>query len=147
MAKVQHRATKMAHSIRSLPYEARCAALGLTSLETRRTRGDLIQMFKIVKGLDIVNWHHPPVCGQPRTGHRGQYRREIVPHCLPRHMFLSNRVAGPWNALPDSIVDAPSVDAFKQRLDAHDKSCNSASRTQFGSQGTPSPDDIFCCRA
>ena len=30
--------------------------LCLTTLEERRKRGDLIQMYKIAKGLDIVEW-------------------------------------------------------------------------------------------
>ena len=28
-----------------------------------------------------------------------------------------NRVANPWNALPDSVIAAPSTDSFKIKLD------------------------------
>ena len=34
----------------------RLKKLNLTTLETRRLRVDLIQMFKIVKGFDEMNW-------------------------------------------------------------------------------------------
>ncbi len=36
-----------------------------------------------------------------------------------RSRFFGNRVANMWNALPASIVNALSLDAFKCRLDEH----------------------------
>jgi len=36
-------------------YEERLRVLGITSLEERRIRGDLIQVFRIVKGFDKVD--------------------------------------------------------------------------------------------
>ncbi|RMZ93063.1 hypothetical protein BpHYR1_025839 [Brachionus plicatilis] len=35
----------------------RLVKLNLTSLEERRTRGDLIQFYKCYTGTNIVNWH------------------------------------------------------------------------------------------
>ena len=32
---------------------------------------------------------------------------------------FGNRVVNDWNSLPDSVVQATSVDAFKGRLDRH----------------------------
>ena len=43
---VQHRATKIINGFNNLSYEQRLAAIGLTTLETRRLRGDLIEVFK-----------------------------------------------------------------------------------------------------
>ena len=40
--------------IKDKPYEQRLKASGMDSLEDRRTRGDLIQTFKIVKGFETV---------------------------------------------------------------------------------------------
>ena len=37
-------------------YENRLKTLNLTSLEERRKRGDLIQLFKITRGKDKVGW-------------------------------------------------------------------------------------------
>ena len=37
-------------------YEKRLEILGLTDLKTRREKGDFIQIYKIVHGLEKVNW-------------------------------------------------------------------------------------------
>ena len=36
-----------------------------------------------------------------------------------RNNFLTNRVFDDWNDLPEETVKAPSVNAFKNRLDKH----------------------------
>ena len=52
--KVQHRFTRMIPGFSKLPYSERLKRLGLWSLEERRNRADLIEVFKIVKGLSGV---------------------------------------------------------------------------------------------
>ena len=52
LEQIQHRATKMIEECRNLNYENRLLLTGLTTLEDRRNRGDMIEVFKIVKGLD-----------------------------------------------------------------------------------------------
>ena len=46
---VQHRATRLVPGIKRKEYEYRVKTLRLTTLETRRKRGDLIQFYKIIK--------------------------------------------------------------------------------------------------
>ena len=48
---VQRRATRLMFKDRGLSYSERLRILGLTTLETRRLRGDLIEVFKIFKGF------------------------------------------------------------------------------------------------
>ena len=55
LEKIQHRATKMIEECKGLKYADRLAATGLTSLEDRRTRGDLIEVFKIIKGISRID--------------------------------------------------------------------------------------------
>ena len=48
---VQRRALKLIDGFKDLSYEERLRAVHLTSLETRRMRGDLIEVYKIMHGL------------------------------------------------------------------------------------------------
>ena len=38
-----------------------------------------------------------------------------------RLYFFSNRVVAWWNKIPQEVIDAPSIDSFKNRLDSHFK--------------------------
>ena len=52
---VQRRFTRMIPELKSLPYEARLKRLNLTTLEIRRIRGDLIEVYTILNGLEKIN--------------------------------------------------------------------------------------------
>ena len=52
---VQRRATKLISDLKDKSYENRLRILNLTTLETRRLRGDLIEVFKIFKGFDNLD--------------------------------------------------------------------------------------------
>ena len=52
LERVQRRATKMIPKLRNVSYEMRLNECGLTTLETRRLRGDQIEVFKILNGYD-----------------------------------------------------------------------------------------------
>ena len=54
LEKVQRRAVKMVINLRGLTYEERLSELGMVTMETRRARGDMIQTFKIMSGIDQV---------------------------------------------------------------------------------------------
>ena len=119
LERIQHRATKIAHSLKGQNYEKRCQILQLTTLNERRMRGDLIQKFKIEKKLDEIEWSFEPVTGIARGGHRGYLRREIVSTCDQRHHFFNNRIASAWNELPNEIIAATTVNSFKNQLDVY----------------------------
>ena len=53
--KVQRRATRLIYSLHDLQYYDRLKRLKLTTLETMRVRGDLIEVFKIIKGFEEVD--------------------------------------------------------------------------------------------
>ena len=55
LEKIQRRATKLIPELRDLTYEERLKECGLTPLETRRLRGDQIEVFKILNGYENID--------------------------------------------------------------------------------------------
>ena len=55
LERIQRRATKMIPELRDLSYEERLKECGLTTLETRRLRGDQIEVFKILNGCENID--------------------------------------------------------------------------------------------
>ena len=48
----------MVSNLRGRTYEEKLSELGMVTLETRRRRGDMIQTFKILSGIDHVQPKH-----------------------------------------------------------------------------------------
>ena len=57
LEKIQRRATQLIYSLHDLPYEARLERLQLTMLETKRLHRDLMEVFKMMKGLVYVDFN------------------------------------------------------------------------------------------
>ena len=55
LERIQRRATKMIPELRDLSYEERLKECGLTTLETRRLRGDQIEVFKILNEYENID--------------------------------------------------------------------------------------------
>jgi len=53
--RVQRRATKMIYECRNLSYKDRLEHTGLTTLEERRDRGDMIEVFKLAKDITKID--------------------------------------------------------------------------------------------
>ena len=55
LERIQRRATKIIPELRDLSYEERLKECGLTTLETRRLRGDQIEVLKILNGYENID--------------------------------------------------------------------------------------------
>ena len=125
LERVQRKATKIVKSLRDLTYEERLVKLGLTTLKLRWIRGDLVEYFKIERGLTIVDWHLPNIiCPSltvdgPAKGLRGSKHRIARQYSVirQREFFLSNRVVPHWNALPESVIASGKKNVFKNKVD------------------------------
>ena len=102
----------------SLEYEDRLRELNLPSLLYRRTRGDLIEVYKLLNGHYNVEIDKYVIRSkETRTrGHNLKLSKQTCRLRARKHLFL-NRVVDQWNCLPENIVTAPSINTFKNRLD------------------------------
>ena len=99
---VQKRATRLIISRRGLTYGDRLKNLGLTTLEIRRLRKDLIEVFKIFKGLD--DGKPTDFFTMSNTGLRRHQFKLYKPQAplKIRKNFFSVRVIDEWNHLPEA---------------------------------------------
>jgi hypothetical protein len=120
--RVQGRATKLIEGFRDLSYYERLSRTGLISMEKRRVRGDLIHVFKMLKDGDKgdFNKFFEIQLSNRTRGHNCRIVKHRS-HLDIRKYFFSQRVVNSWNSLPQDVIDAESVNTFKNRLDRFDK--------------------------
>ena len=118
LERIQHRFTRMIPGLSKLSYGERLQRLGLWTLEERRNRADLIEVFRILSGESSspVLESMFVVDGSHRT--RGHSKKLIKNRssCNIRKHFFCERVINRWNSLPQESVEAVSVNSFKNSL-------------------------------
>ena len=112
---VQRRFTKRIPFISSWSYKRRLEFLAQDTLELRRLRFDMVQVYKILNNLDIASIGFK---FRVDTRTRGHSRMLLLPPAKTavRDNFFALRVVRVWNSLPDSVVTAPSLVRFKVKL-------------------------------
>ena len=121
---VQRRWTKNVEGLQNMSYCDRLAHLDLFSVQGRLWRADMLLCWKIFHGESKIRPEHLFAMA-PSCGTRGHIFKVLPPHvnCEARKRFFAVRVIDSWNRLPDEVVQAPSIDAFKRllALSCHDK--------------------------
>ncbi|KAK4817094.1 hypothetical protein QYF61_027925 [Mycteria americana] len=92
--------------------------LGLFTLEKRRRRGDFIAAFQHLKGAYRKDGEGLFIreCSDRMRG-TGFKMKEGIFRLDIRKKFFAVRVVRHWNGLPTEVVDALSMEVFKDRLD------------------------------
>jgi hypothetical protein len=116
LEKVQRRATKMIWGYKDLSYEERLKRCGLTTLEKRRNRGDLIEAYKIITGKEALKWERFFELAPNKTTRGHRYKLFKKPKGRLGQKFFSARVVDLWNGLDDSTVSVDTITAFKRKL-------------------------------
>jgi len=118
--KVQKRATKLIISLKHLPYIERLKQLRLPTLKYRRLRGDMIEVFKLVHNYydaDAAVKLHFNTASVTR-GNRYKLKKSACHYNLRKYSFFP-RIVNVWNSLPDEVVEADTINTFKNRLDKY----------------------------
>ena len=117
LERIQHRFTRMIPGMKELPYTQRLRKLGLWTLEARRYRADLIEVYKMLHGKSAVNFNsffELDETGRTR-GHSFKLKKRRTNTDLRQH-FFSERIVNIWNALDDELVCSSSLNVFKNGL-------------------------------
>ena len=120
LERIQRRSTKMIPELRDLSYEERLKECGLTTLETRRLRGDQIEVFKILNGYENIdrNMFFSLNKDSRTRGHEVKLVKDQCRLDIRKHSF-SQRTTNEWNKLSTDCVTASSVNMFKNKVDTY----------------------------
>ena len=111
---VQRWTTKLIPGLKDLSYEERLKECGLTTLETRRLKGEQIEVFKILNGHESIDPYifFKIKTGKITRGHdftlvKGQNRLDF------RKYSFSQRTVNEWNNLSADCVHSSSVNVLR----------------------------------
>ena len=118
LERVQRLATRMIPQFKELPYEERLSRMELSTLEERRVRGDMITMFKITHGVDILDRENLITMASSNylRGHQMKIVKDTCTSDIKKYSFPYRSIEK-WNKLSVEVVCAASVSQMKEKLD------------------------------
>ena len=123
LEKVQRRAINMVSGLQGSTYQEKLKEVGLTTLEDRRARGDMLLTWRAQSGnlsMGQSKWFTPcEPSEQMATRHssgvgclmKPRYNLDI------RKNFFTVRAVDPWNSLPTTVKTSPTINKFKEGYD------------------------------
>ena len=106
----------MIPELRDISYESGLLQCGLTTLETRRLRGNQIEVFKIVNCYEDVDRNM--LFGSRNRGHKAALVNEQCRLDMRKYSF-SQRVINESNKVPNDCVNASGMNIKKTRIDRY----------------------------
>ena len=92
----------------------------MPTLQQRRLRGDLIETYKILHGLEGSDYTKFFKLRKGITrGHDWKLEKKEHISCKVREGWFASRVIKPWDNLPKSVVIADTIATFKTKLDEY----------------------------
>ena len=117
---IPRRATEIIPELRDLSYEVCLTECGLTTLETRRLRGDQIEVFNILNVYENIdrNMFFSLKKDSRTRGHEVKLVKDQCRLDIRKYSF-SQRTVNEWNKLYTNCITASSVNMFKNKLDTY----------------------------
>lgn len=108
--------TKRIKGLCGLDYSQRLEHIGLETLQLRRIKYDLLMCYKIISGEVSLHCNLLDLSDFTQTrGHKYKlYKHQSNVNAYK--YFFCNRICDTWNALPHTVVEAPSLNTFKRLL-------------------------------
>ena len=112
--------TKLVPGFEDMSSDARLRKLKLPTLQQRRLRGDLIEVYKILNGYEGTDYRTFFKLRKGITrGHNWKLEKKEHFKSQVREGWFTVRVINPWNSLPLKVVNSLNIAAFKENLDEY----------------------------
>ena len=117
---VLRRATKVIPGLKDKEYEDTLKEMKIPSMTYRRVRRGMIEVYKYTHTHNIYKLANSILKMDNKSSTRGHIYKLEKQRCTTslRPKFFTQRVVERWNKLPVQVVEAPSVNTLKNRLDS-----------------------------